>query len=303
MWWNAIAGASMGLVNGQFGKTQAKNNNLIADVNAAAGNKVRAAENSAAAAKGNLQRWVQSVNNNRTLDNGGRAMETTLVNARRTQDAQLRGKFSQTIRFAEQEGAAAAAQAAAGISGSVVDMVDTSTALRNAITSEMMDRDIAAGAGDVGRRIGSIFSQMVGGLDSSIMLDTLDYGKDVPQHAVVFSTWSNVLRGAAAGMGQDVDQIGGAVKDAGQAVESWYDRWKNSGGDNDSTGPGGPRNGNDYLTEADFGPSAASIQNYASPNTSYSLTGETYGNTNTRSANFDFKAASQEAKKSSLYSI
>jgi hypothetical protein len=173
-------------------------NNQISEVNARTGNKVRQASNAAAAAEGNLNRFVQSVNNNRRLKAGGDAQEALVVNAARMGDSQLAGRFSDSIRDAEQVGHAAASQAVNGVGGSVVDMVNTSTALRDSIVKQSVDDNQNAQSWDISKRAGVIASQMIGGLDSSVILDRLDYNHDVAQHQNKSGFFATVLNGFLA---------------------------------------------------------------------------------------------------------
>lgn len=171
-------------------------NNRLSAINAKTGNDLRQASNAAKAAEGNLARFVQSVNNNRTLEAGGNAQEALVVNATRRGDAQLTNSFSVSIREAEQAGHSAAAAAAAGVDGNVVDMVNASTALRDSIVRQSVDERQSAEAYDVSRRAGNIMSQMVSGLDNSVILDSLDYNIDVAQSRPELSSFAALVRGA-----------------------------------------------------------------------------------------------------------
>lgn len=156
----------------------AQANNRISEANAAAGNKVRVAKNAYEAARLNVARYMQSVNNNRVLDDGGHSLEATMVNFRRHADNEMMGDFSSQVRSAEQAGHAAASQAYAGVDGNVVDMVNGSTALRDSIVRQHTKDIMGMEAYDTTRRAGSIMSQMVGGLDNSLLLDTFDNNVD-----------------------------------------------------------------------------------------------------------------------------
>lgn len=174
---------------------QTRANNRLSAINARTSNATRQASNAAAAAEGNLARFVQSVNNNRALEAGGNAQEALLVNALRGRDAGLAGDFSSDIRRAEQAGHSAAAAAVSGIDGNVVDMVNGSTALRDSIVRQSVDEAQDARAYDVSRRAGNIMSQMVSSLDSSVILDRLDYNVDYATEKPVLSVFSQTLNG------------------------------------------------------------------------------------------------------------
>jgi hypothetical protein len=210
MWWNAVAGASMGWINGQYAKVQTKWDNFFSNLNADSANRIRDSKNELTAAKGNLARWAQFVNNNNILKAGGKNLEANLVNHAREQDAMLSGNFEDSLRYAEQAGMQAASAGAAGVSGSTVDAINAATALRNSRNAQMRSDFADMSNFDTSQRARSIMDSMVGSMDQSIILDGLDYNKSVAQIAPEFSTIAQMLRGAAAGMGQDVDKIAGA---------------------------------------------------------------------------------------------
>lgn len=199
-----IAQAVLGGLGGWLGNASknatARANNMLSGVNAREGNAVRGRKNEAAAAQGALARFVQSVNNNRALAAGGNAQEALVVNALRQSDAMAGVSFSESIRAAEQAGHAAASQASAGVDGDVVDMVNTSTALRDSIVRQSIADNQDAAAYDASRRAGLVMSQMIGGLDQSVILDSLDYNVDVAQVQAKSSMFADVLGGALPGL-------------------------------------------------------------------------------------------------------
>jgi hypothetical protein len=189
-----------GGIGGYFGN-QATNaaiaaNNRLSLLNAKVSNALRQASNAAKSAEGNLQRFVQSVNNNKRLDAGGSALEALVVNGRRRMDANLSGNLSSDIRTAEQAGHAAAAAAAAGIDGNVVDMVNQSTALRDSIVKNSVDKAQSAANYDLSVKAGHVMSQMVSSLDNSVIMDSIDYNVDVAQERPETSSFAALVRGA-----------------------------------------------------------------------------------------------------------
>lgn len=236
---SGVAGISSANTNATI-----EDNNKLSIANADTKNRVRAAGNLAEAAQGNLARFTQSVNNNRALKAGGEAEEALTVNAIRHNDAAMRGDFSDDIRSAEQLGHAAASAAASGVSGSVVDMVNTSTALRDSIVKQGVADDAASESYDVSRRAGNIMSQVVGGLDSSVILDSLDYNQNVaftnptrkrtlidkvfmPMGAI---TGQSVANDFGALSGQDQTQLGkvaaSGATSVGGAIRDRYARYQ-----------------------------------------------------------------------------
>lgn len=192
----SIGGGIGGMVGTAATNAQIAANNRLSKINAETGNKTRVAQNTARMAEGTLARFVQSVNNNRALDAGANAQESLVVNHMRRGDANLSRGFSASIRDAEQAGHSAAAAAVAGVDGNVVDMVNGSTALRDSIVRQSVDEHQSMENYDASRRAGAIMSQMVSGLDSSVILDTLDYNQDVEQYRPETSAFANLIRGA-----------------------------------------------------------------------------------------------------------
>lgn len=217
MWWNAIAGAAQGYFHGQATRAQIAANNRIGALNAEVSNKLRQAGNLATAAQGSLARWVQSVNNQKVLDSGGDGLEANSVNYRRMSDASLTTSFRQGISDAEQMGAMAAAAAMNGVEGNVVDMVNGSVALRDSIVRQRFEDIGEMQANDAAQRAGRIMSQMIGGLDNSLIVDSLDYNVDVAQQQAQIGLFSYALRGMAEHMGG-----GGAINSGRREAEGEY---------------------------------------------------------------------------------
>ena len=212
---NAAMQAAQGAISGYLGAKSAQASaqafNRLSAASTAASNKVRVTSNAATAAQNTLARWVQSVNNNRQLQAGGESLEAGVVNYRREADSALTQSFADSISSAEQQGAAAASQAAAGVGGSVVDMVNGSVALRDSIVRQSIGTQRDQQAYDVTRRAGLIMSQMVGGLDNSVIMDTLDYTRDAAQYQTVPSTMPGIVNGILQS---------GAVQSAASAMQS-----------------------------------------------------------------------------------
>lgn len=112
---------------------------------------------------------------------GGLALEAATVNTLRQRDAGTIGSFADDIRSAEAAGAAAASQAAAGVGGDVVDMVNVSTALRDSIVDQRTQALKGSAAWDASRYMGGVMQQMVSSLDSSLLLEGLDFNNTVAQ--------------------------------------------------------------------------------------------------------------------------
>jgi hypothetical protein len=195
MAWDAFAGLMQGAIGSRAFRIEAQLNNKLRKLAADSRNTLRMASNEAAAAKGSLARWTQSVNNNRRLKAGGEALEANTVNALRGQDAATSRTFADGVANAEQMGRMAASAAFNGLGGDVVDQVNLSVDLRNGIVGQAFADQQDVAAYDTARRAGSIMSQMIGGLDNSVIMDAIDYNIDVAQEDAVFSTWQNALFG------------------------------------------------------------------------------------------------------------
>ncbi len=201
MWWVALAGAVQGAIGSKANRAAVDASNRLRQLNVDSRARVRMAANAAEAGQNNLARWVQSVNNNRRLKAGGEALEANTVNARRGMDAGTRQGFSQDITAAEQAGARAASAAFSGVGGDVVDMVDLSVNLRNSIVDQAFAAQQGQAAYDTTRRAGSIMSQMVGGLDNSVIIDSLDYTQEAAQIDAKVSVLASAIMGAGKAMG------------------------------------------------------------------------------------------------------
>lgn len=202
--------------------TATRANNSINALNAKTGNDVRQAQNAATAAQDNLARFTQSVNNNKVLTAGGNAQAALTVNALRGSDAHMAQDFSGSIAQAEQAGHMAASAASAGVDGNVVDMVDTSTALRNSIIGQQVKTSEDESAYDVGQKRGQIASQMVSGMDQSLILDHLNYNVDVAKTQGLTNVFSAALQGFFPN-GTD-SGLADSLQSAKTTVGNWYDQ-------------------------------------------------------------------------------
>lgn len=205
-----IVGAVEGYNQASVNKSITDINNRLDAANASNTNKVRQAGNAFSAAKGALQRYIQSLQNNQALEAGGEALEQNLVNARRHEDANLQGGFEQSIRSSEQLGSQAAAAAFAGVGGEVADTVSMATRLSHQRASHAALRNTEFRSYDTARRASSIMSQTVRSLDSSLILDTLDYNSNVAQPKASLKPWYGAVAGATqailgSGVGNSVD--------------------------------------------------------------------------------------------------
>lgn len=177
--WVAIAMAAMAAVQqvqgAQKASTEADRINTVEGANAYAANLLRGAKNDLTAVKGRLARANQAENNARTLRAGGKAMEVHQVNYRRARDSETLSSFEDQIKFAEQAGAAVAAQAFSGVTGSVVDVVNGTTALRQARAKYAQDKRTKQVDYDAANRLADIERTTIQSMDTSSLIDDLDY--------------------------------------------------------------------------------------------------------------------------------
>ena len=173
--------AVMGLSAGYSAQQAAGRQTLINKANAEAANLVRGARNELVVAKGRQARANQAENNNRTLYQGGRAVEAAAINYRRMRDSAITEDFEGQIRLAEQAGAAVASQAMAGAGGSVVDVVNGTTALRNSRIQQAQAVRRKAADYDASQNMADIRRATIQSLDGSSIIDDLDYNVDLAQ--------------------------------------------------------------------------------------------------------------------------
>jgi hypothetical protein len=228
----SITGMIMSLANVGVERATIKANNMLSQVNAESQNKVRQASNAAKAAQGSLDRWMQSVNNNRILEQGGNNMEASVVNYRRQVDANMYTRFSDQVSRAEQQGAAYAAQAASGVGGSVVDMVNGATAIRNSLIQQRTDDVLRMSGHDAAKAASGVMRHAIGSMNTSLLVDTFDTNINVSQRAVPPSYGPYVMGGiemavkAYFGIPPSGDEMSG---DKGKALEQ-SEKAKQGGG-------------------------------------------------------------------------
>lgn len=201
MEWMPLVGALNGLIQGAATRATAKANNRISQANAETRNKTRVFSNAAEMAKGRLARFEQGLMNNRLLDTAGNNHAAVTQNFIRGQDAQTLQGLSRAIGEAERQGAMAAAAGAVGQSGGVVDMVNTSTRLRDAIVERQVQDNQTLQSYDNAKQRGQVMSQAIRSMDSSLIVDALDWNKDYATLTPVVSNWANAIQGAGAFFG------------------------------------------------------------------------------------------------------
>lgn len=201
--YGAVVGAALGWIEAGGQRDLTEFQNAAAKRIAGYKNSARLSENLAKAAQGNLARWSQSLANKRYLENAGEALAASQINYRRAKDASVRGGFSNQLQRAEQAGMMAAMAGASGTRGSVVDSITQATALRASMAEESAKQAGEQRDFDARVRMKTIASQMIGGVNSSVILDNLDYATDVYQIKKEVSRTHSAVMGAMKGANMD----------------------------------------------------------------------------------------------------
>lgn len=222
---------------------------------AAISNRLREKSNEMSAAWAATKLWQQSHNNNKRLAAGGEQVTTNTVNTLRQRDVRSASDVQRTIAEAEQRGAAYAAQAASGVTGTAADMINSTLSLRAAITAERTERTKGMVALDSAQRNGDIMRAAVSSLDTSYSQPEFDYSKDFAPLVQLPSPFmqvmsavggENIVKGAAyaAKMGSNSDSTSSSSSgwassyDSGQSISfgsgdaSYGDGGSSSGLDN-----------------------------------------------------------------------
>lgn len=213
----AVAGVAMSALNMYSQREQVKANNRVRRAQADAEDTLRPAKNAAAAAQSSLALWSQSVNNQRRERASGLQLEAGAVNSARASTAQVGQVFAGSIRAAEQAGAQAAASASSGVTGHVVDMVAGATALRRKVGEESAAQFAGQVAYDTQRRAAELSSQLVTGLDTSMVMAGLDYNQTILQQQRQISN-AEIGITAAAQLASDLYKPGPTAAPAQGAV-------------------------------------------------------------------------------------
>jgi hypothetical protein len=220
--------AIMGLSAGITEQGQVDANNIVSAANAWASNLVRAANNTAKGSRASLQRFNQSVNNQRALDNMGSSMEAAAVNYRRARDSRTNDNFEKQIAYSEQAGAQAAASALSGLTGGVADLVAGTTALRKSRLQQRFNDATKQGDYDAAQRQQQIFQAGWDSLDSSEIAADLDYSIDVAQTQrraggfisdVMGQQDAKNMASAAATAGSWFKSLGSSTEQIGSTIE------------------------------------------------------------------------------------
>lgn len=185
----ALSWATTGGQN-QLIKAQNAHAAAITEIN----NKLRAEQNDTSAAWAATRQTFQAMNNNTTLRTGGEAVTTQVTNTLRQRDQLDLSNLSRRISEMEARGAAAAAQSASGLGGSVGEMVSQTISLRQSMDAETIRRNRRGANSDAGIRVGDIMRQAVSSLNAEVLDAQLDFRQDVAQQQGTLSPFTRIMK-------------------------------------------------------------------------------------------------------------
>jgi hypothetical protein len=206
----AAASAAYGIISDIWAaESQARVSNAQTDASrliSEGNNKVVAASNARDKVLSNTARWRQSIHNSRVFEAIGNNQEASEVNYQRQIDLRGKANFSDQIKAAEASGRAQASAAASGISGSVVDVIDSTMKMRRGIEDTSFRETNRLMASDQRRQQFASRWATMDQMDRSLILDDpqgLDFAQTAPQS---FSPWSTTSV-------KDLMTLGSAIAD------------------------------------------------------------------------------------------
>jgi hypothetical protein len=204
-----LLSTGVGYKNAQAGRQVAASNLRVEQAEAGFNDQLQAAGNNLEAQQAGLARYMQSLDNTRQLEALGEATAVDLQNSAREVDFFTRGSLEDSIAAAEQTGAQLAQAAFAGQSGSTVDAINSSTALRRARARQQAEDYQGFSSYDAAQRRIRTAEQVIAGLDQSIILENFDLSRRrAPTQKVTQSPW---VAGLLSGL-STASQYSGAFK-------------------------------------------------------------------------------------------
>ena len=223
MWWmlaaQAVKGGLDARANSKLNAINDKNQAFFVQANRTKS----AASNIASSAQGNLARWAQSVNNQRVLEAGAKNLEVNAINFGRQMDAALSSGFSTSVGAAEVAGRSAVASAFAGISGDVVDAVNLSTRIRDRMVREQTQANYKMAEWDFRQKQATIATQTIRSMDSSYLLDNLDFGMGYEQKQWSPTMTQGAFVGASPYIADALKNWGGSKSKPDNGKETRYE--------------------------------------------------------------------------------
>lgn len=205
--------------------------NLLAQVQTDARNKVAGANNVLSAAVASLANFSQSASNYWKTFNGGQQINANVTNLLRIQDRQARGSLESRLRSAEQLGALTASAAARGVGGASASMLHSALALTSARSATRTADQYKQVSYDMLMQRSSLASGMVLSLNQGQTFAPMDFTQSVaprviapiwradfdqsPMSAFLSSTASSLLGNAAKAFINSPTSGGGAFSGLG----------------------------------------------------------------------------------------
>lgn len=206
----------MSLVSGGFSAVNsalgAYYSNEVESIKANAANRIREGNNRVVGVVNQrnaemtaLQRWRQSVANSRVYEAVAANQEAMAINFNRARDMRTRAGFAANIRNAEESGRQQAAAAASGVSGSVVDVVNMTTRLKQGIERQAVKQTEGQLSYDFERKQEQARLATLDSLDFSLIFDNVqqvDYAINAPKRVDIFGaaiSGKNTLRDLTQG--------------------------------------------------------------------------------------------------------
>lgn len=209
----------MSMMQGLQAREQQKANKRIDEANAEATNTVRSGNAQLASAVGNLQRWQQSVNNQRTIQSYADNAEAMRTNLDRVNKGLNSQSLEQRLASAQEAGAAVAAMGAAGMSGSTRDQLNASLRMAAQRKQDAISEQKNAANYDARQQIAALTNNLGFALDDNVIVDQVDTRRE-QSFAKVDSIWRVALNagmqtaGSSAGQSALSNMGGGAAPKA-----------------------------------------------------------------------------------------
>lgn len=209
--------AFMGLGSGWLQKQQVKAQNKIRSAEVYASNLMRSANNELASKRDSLARYTQSVGNQRVMEDAGNVVNANVTNYLRGRDDLDNADLESQIAFMEQAGAQAAASAASGLTGGVIDTIAGTMALRESRRAAQTDRVRGQVKVDFAQAQRQNFLAALSRTDNSDIVTNIDYSMDTFTPAVRSGNLFTDVFG-----GQSKDSMSAALGAASKAGKSLF---------------------------------------------------------------------------------
>lgn len=171
----SVATSVAGAISGSDvdGAIAAANNRSSATA-ASTQNSSRAFSNLNIEAQNNLTRFTQAANNNKKLAAGGVSLGANVQNYLQQKDALLNSGFESGIAQAQTMGSNAASAAFAGVTGSVVDNINSATILKNDRIDGQTQEASKSLDQNYSDKQTAIVGSTISGLDNKTVFDNVD---------------------------------------------------------------------------------------------------------------------------------